>query len=74
MKNVTLSVPDDLLEKAREYARKHGTTLNQMIRDLLRETVMENRTAMVEEMQELYKKASYKGKIEPFNRNEIYER
>jgi hypothetical protein len=34
--NITLSADEDLVENAREYARRHGTSLNQMIRDYLR--------------------------------------
>lgn len=34
--NITLSVDEDLVENARGYARRHGTSLNQMIRDYLR--------------------------------------
>ena len=34
--NITLSIPDDVIMNAREYAKKHGTSLNQMIRDHLR--------------------------------------
>ena len=40
MKNVTLSMPEDLLKKGRIYTKKHGTTLNEMIRDLLRKKVL----------------------------------
>ena len=37
--NVTLAMPEALVEQARALAAKRGTTLNQMIRDLLeRET------------------------------------
>jgi len=39
MKNVTLSVDEDTLRQARQYAAAHGTTLNQMVRDLLKSTV-----------------------------------
>lgn len=39
MKNVTLSLPDDLLKKSREYAEKHGTSLNEFIRQLLKQVV-----------------------------------
>jgi len=35
MKNVTLSMSESLLERGRLYAQDHGTTLNQLIRDLL---------------------------------------
>lgn len=34
--NITLSADEDLVENAREYARRHGTSLNQIIRDYLR--------------------------------------
>ncbi|MCC7507699.1 MAG: hypothetical protein IT259_20485 [Saprospiraceae bacterium] len=39
MKNITLSLPDDLLEKSRAYARRQHTTLNDLVRRLLRENV-----------------------------------
>ena len=31
--NITLSADAELVRRARDYAREHGTTLNQMIRD-----------------------------------------
>jgi len=39
MKNITLSIPEDLIKQGREYAAKHGTTLNALIRKLLKATV-----------------------------------
>jgi hypothetical protein len=39
MANVTLSIEDDLLVRSREYARAHRTTLNGMVRNLLRSAV-----------------------------------
>ncbi|MDZ4679393.1 MAG: DUF6364 family protein [Saprospiraceae bacterium] len=39
MKNVTLSLPEDLLSRSREYAEKHGSSLNELIRALLRQVV-----------------------------------
>ena len=33
--NITLSIPDEIVANAREYAKTHGTSLNQMIRDHL---------------------------------------
>ena len=38
MKNITLSIPEDLIKQGREYASKHGTTLNALIRRLLKST------------------------------------
>ena len=39
MKNVTLALPDDLLQKSREYAEKQGTSLNEFIRLLLKQAI-----------------------------------
>ena len=33
--NITLSIPDDVASNAREYAKRHGTSLNQVVRDHL---------------------------------------
>jgi hypothetical protein len=35
--NVTLSIDDDVLARARELANQRGTSVNQMIRDYLEE-------------------------------------
>ncbi len=35
MKNITLSMSESLIEKARRHAQQRGTTLNQLIRDLV---------------------------------------
>ena len=34
--NITLSIPDEIVVNAREYAKRHGTSLNQMVRDHLK--------------------------------------
>lgn len=39
--NITLAVSRNIITKAREYAQKHKTTLNQIIRDYLDELVRE---------------------------------
>ncbi len=39
MKNLTLSVEERTLEAAREYAARHGTTVNHLVRDFLARTV-----------------------------------
>ena len=33
--NITLSIPDDIVANAREYAKRHATSLDKMIRDYL---------------------------------------
>ncbi len=34
--NITLSADENLIKKSREYAEKHNTTLNNMIREFLK--------------------------------------
>jgi hypothetical protein len=41
MRNVTLAMEDELLEKGREYARRQGMSFNALIRDLLRRRIMQ---------------------------------
>ena len=74
MKNVTLSMPEDLLEKSRAYAKARGTTLNQMMRDMLqRELDREGRSRFLE----LIAKAKEQGQASdgPYlTREEAHER
>ncbi|MFP4378129.1 MAG: DUF6364 family protein [Spirochaetales bacterium] len=39
--NITLSADRELVEKAREYAAAHGTSVNQLVRDYLERLVGE---------------------------------
>ena len=74
MKNVTLSMPDDLLSKSREYAEKHGTTLNEMIRDYLKKTVKSDQSDFIKRLELLQQQVQVKTKGERFDRDELYER
>ncbi|MFN0165698.1 MAG: hypothetical protein ACKV22_04640 [Bryobacteraceae bacterium] len=40
MKNVTLAIEDEVLEAGRRYAARQGTTLNALMRELLRKAVL----------------------------------
>jgi predicted transcriptional regulator len=75
MKNITLAIDDDLLEKSRALAGKRGTTLNAMVRGLLSESVeQEDRIAWAKAgMKKLMDESV--GTMPPgykFNREEIY--
>jgi hypothetical protein len=74
MKNVTLSMPDDLLSKSREYAEKHGTTLNEMIRDYLKKTVKSDQSDFIKRLEVLQQQVQVKTKGVRFDRDELYER
>lgn len=50
MKNITLALDDKTLAAGRTYARRHQTTLNGLVRDLLVKAVVSDRQAAVTEM------------------------
>ncbi len=50
MKNITLAIDDETLNAGREYARRHQTTLNALVRDLLAKAVLPDRHAAIREM------------------------
>ena len=73
MKNITLSIPDDLLKEARAYAKRHGISLNEMVRKLLKKSVINEK----EHPTELIIGHTKKIKIDTtrkFSRDDIYDR
>ncbi len=40
MKNITLSIEDDVLQAGREYARSHNISFNVLVRRLIEQTVV----------------------------------
>ena len=74
MKNITLSIPKDLIKQGREYATKHGTTLNALIRKLLKSTVQSgHQTKAPQILNEMEKLKSPQDSIS-WKREEVYER
>jgi len=52
--NITLSADENCIKKSREYAQKHGTSLNQLIRDYLDSlTAYKERDAVADEFSRL---------------------
>lgn len=74
MKNVTLSIPDDLLRKSREYAQKHGTSLNEFIRTLLRQAVTPPGDDPVQKLIDNSSRLGVSTKDRKWNRDELYDR
>ena len=52
MKNVTLAIDDDVLDRARTYAARNGTTLNALVRQHL-ELLAADEGRLAEAMREL---------------------
>ena len=76
MKNVTLSIPDDLLKKSREYAEKHGASLNELIRLLLKQVVNPPENDPIQKLisRSQSKRLAINTKNWKWNRNELYDR
>lgn len=72
MKNITLSIPDELLQKSREYAKKNGTTINNMVRTLLKNTIEGNSDFPA--IENSIPTLGVKTKSYSFNRDDLYER
>jgi hypothetical protein len=76
MPNITLAIDEDLLDRARTYAERKGTTLNALVRELLGDEIdqdkrrEESRKRLLELMDNSTARLpkGYK-----FNREEIYE-
>ena len=73
VKNVTLSMPEDLIQRGRSYAKKHGTTLNEMIRDLLRKKVLNDSEDSLSRIIALAEEMEPEEECE-WNRNEAHDR
>lgn len=73
MKNITLSMPEDLVEKARAYAQKNGTSMNEMIRELLRIRVEKEEEPLIERLAKYDKTLGIDTRIK-FNREDLYDR
>ncbi|MDU9048857.1 MAG: DUF6364 family protein [Candidatus Electrothrix sp. Rat3] len=74
--NITLSADQELIRKSREYAKKQGTSLNNIIRDFLENISGKNdRRASSQEFAQLAETGA--GCSEPgykFDRDEIHDR
>lgn len=74
MKNVTLSIPENLLRKSREYAKNQGTSLNELIRSLLRNHVDPEENDPVQRLIEHTNRLSINTKNLKWTRDDIYDR
>lgn len=74
MKNITLAIDDETLEAGRSYARRHQTTLNSLVRELLVRTVLADRQALANEMFRLMDAHPGNSEGKRWTREELYVR
>ncbi len=76
--NITLSADEKLIKKSREYAERHHTTLNNLIREYLQKISVGNGDGELSISEEFARTATlYAGESEPgyhFNREELHKR
>jgi len=74
MKNITLSLDEEVLEAGRQYAQRHQTTLNALVRDLLVRTVIADRRAAAREMFRLMDAHPGNSRGRRWKREDLYAR
>ncbi len=73
MPNITISLDESLLKQGRLYAQKHRTTLNALIREQLKRTVMKENNEWLDEIFSLADKLGARSKGPRWKREEIYD-
>jgi CRISPR/Cas system CMR-associated protein Cmr3 (group 5 of RAMP superfamily) len=74
MKPITLSIPDELLEKSIAYAKLNGTNLNDLVRELLRRHVDPSSMSPAEKLLKRSNQITISTKDRKWNRDEFYHR
>lgn len=72
MKNITLSIDEDVLQEARKYAQLHHVSLNTLVRQLLEKTVLQQQSAWLEDVFMLMDKANAASDGDTWTRESLY--
>jgi hypothetical protein len=70
--NITISLDEELLKSGRDYAQKHQTSMNALIRKLLEQTVRFQSDDWFEECFQLMDRAGGNSEGPKWNREELY--
>jgi hypothetical protein len=74
MKNITLALDEETLAAGRDYAQRHRTTLNGLVRELLVKTVLADRASAVREMFRLMDAHPGNSRGKRWTREDLYAR
>jgi hypothetical protein len=72
--NVTLSIDDQILTRARQLAQQQGTSLNQMIRDYLASLTLDDPAQRTAELDRLWSEDEGDSHGWTWSREEAYDR
>ena len=73
MPNITISLDEDLLKAGRQYAREHNTSLNNLLRKLLEQSVKNTSNNWLDECFRLMDRANANSKGQRWKREDIYD-
>jgi plasmid stability protein len=77
-RNITFNLPADLIRQAKIYAAEHDTTINALVRELLREKLSSDKRARTaaKRLLELAQSGTLQSTVNPgsIRREELYER
>lgn len=73
MPNITISLDEHLLKSGRQYAEKHQTSLNALIRNLLEQTVKSDSTQWIDECFSLMDRANVRSQGKRWKREDLYD-
>ncbi len=73
MSNITLSVPDDLLKESRQYAQKHNTSLNALVRNLLEKIISRKKKGLLKSSFDAVDRSPVSSKGKKWTRDELYD-
>ena len=73
MPNITISIDEKLLKSGREYADRHSTSVNALIRTLLEQTVQSESSQWLDECFALMDRAGGRSKGKRWKREELYD-
>ena len=72
MKNITLSIDEDLLQSGREYARAHDMSFNALVRKLIEQTVIPQKDKWLSDIFLLMDRAGASSGGKRWTRDELY--
>jgi hypothetical protein len=72
MKNITLSMDDDVLHAARQYAHLHHISLNVLVRKLIEQTVVPKQSRWLDDVFTLMDKVDANSEDQTWSRDDLY--
>ena len=72
MKNITLSLNEELLQAGREYAQRHRLSLNTLVRRLLEQHVVRSSAAWLQESFTLMDRTHADSRGKKWKRGDLY--